>query len=330
MLGRLLRVAIVALFGVLLGAGGYVALLVLTSPTPREARGWTLLAALPSARGETAAAVADGRLYVIGGLSGLDAAATAEVNVYDPGRNVWSDVPRLPAARDHAAAVGVGGAVYVSGGGSSDGRSQASFWVLEPRAEAWKELPPMPEARYAHRMVVVDETLYVVGGIGQTGRVLIYDLARGAWMAGAEMPAPRDHLAAVVVEGEIWALGGRVSGRAQSRVDIYSPATDAWRAGPPLPSPTSGAAEGVLNGLILLSGGEDPGAFDRVVDRHWQLDTDSADGAWVRLNEPPVPVHGAQGALIDGRFVIAGGASRPGSLSRFAWSELVQAYTVPG
>jgi hypothetical protein len=179
-------------------------------------------------------------------------------------------------------------------------------------------------------MVAVDERLYVVAGIGQTGRVLIYDLVRETWMAGADMPAPRDHVAAVVVDGEIWAIGGRISGRAQSRVDVYSPATDAWRAGPPLPVPTSGAAEGVLDGFILLSGGEDPGGFERVLDQHWQLDTGAANGAWVGLNEPPLQVHGAQGAVIDGRFVIAGGSSRPGSLSRFAWSELVQAYSPSG
>jgi hypothetical protein len=40
-------------------------------------------------------------------------------------------------------------------------------------------------------------------------------------------------------------------------------------------------------------------------------------------------VHGAQGAAVDGRFMIAGGASRQGQFSRFAWSGLLQAYT-PG
>ncbi|HYN63409.1 MAG TPA: kelch repeat-containing protein [Candidatus Limnocylindrales bacterium] len=330
MVGRLVRMALVVLLGLAVGVGGYVAFLLLGNPAPREARGWALLATLPSARGETATAVSGERLYVIGGLSGLNSQPTAEVSAYDPVGNAWNDVAPLPAARDHAAAVGLNESVYVSGGGSAARKPQATFWVLEPGTATWKELPPMPEARFAHRVVALNKRLYVVGGIGQTGRVLIYDPVSEAWMSGAEMPAPRDHLAAVVVEGEIWAIGGRVSGRAQSRVDIYDPMADAWHPGPPLPVATSGAAEGVLDGFILVSGGEDPGGADRVRDQHWQLDTRVAGGGWVPLNGPPLPVHGAQGAVIDGRFVIAGGAARPGSLSRFAWSGLVQAYRPPG
>lgn len=330
MLGRTVRVAFVALLGLIVGVGGYLAFLVLSNPAPREARGWALLAAIPTARGETATAVAGGRLYVIGGLTGLNAAPTAEVTAYDPGGIVWTDVAPLPDARDHAAAVGLGGSVYVSGGGSSGGQPQASFWVLRPGAETWEELQPMPEARYAHRMVEMNGNVFVVGGIGATGRVLIYNPVIGLWSVGADMPAPRDHLSAVVVDGGIWAIGGRVDGKAQSRVDIYDPAANAWHPGPALPEPTSGAAEGLLNGVILVSGGEDPQGADRVLDEHWQLDTGLVGEGWVRLNAPPLPVHGAQGAVIDGRFVIAGGASRPGSMSRFAWSGLVQAYRPAG
>jgi N-acetylneuraminic acid mutarotase len=330
MLGRTMRVAFVALLGLVVGVGGYLGFLVLSNPAPREARGWALLATLPTARGETATAVAGGRLYVIGGLTGLNAAPTAEVTAYDPGGNVWTDVAPLPEARDHAAAVGLGGSVYVSGGASSAGAPLATFWFLTLGAETWRELPPMPEARYAHRMVEVDEKIYVVGGIGATGRVLMYNPIIGKWFTGADMPAPRDHLSAVVVDGEIWAIGGRVDGMAQSRVDIYDPAAHVWHPGPALPKPTSGAAEGVLNGFILVSGGEDPQGADRVLDQHWQLDTGLIGEGWVPLNAPPLPVHGAQGAVINGRFVIAGGASRPGSMSRFAWSGLVQAYRPAG
>jgi hypothetical protein len=329
MLGRTLRIGLVALLGLVVGVSGYLAFLVLSNPAPREARGWALMATLPTARGETATAVAGGRLYVIGGLIGLNAAPTAEVSAYDAGANVWTDVAPLPEARDHAAAVGLGSSVYVSGGASSAGELQATFWILMRGAEAWRELPPMPEARYAHRMVEVDENIYVVGGIGATGRVLIYNPVIGKWSTGADMPAPRDHLSAVAIDGEIWAIGGRVSGEVQSRVDIYDPAANAWHPGPALPDSTSGAAEGVLNRIILVSGGEDPAGADRVLDRHWQLDTDLTGDGWVPLNAPPLPVHGAQGAVVNGRFVIAGGASRPGSMSRFAWSGLVQAYRPP-
>lgn len=328
---RLVPFALVVVLGAVVGVAAYVASLTATNPTPRAAPGWSLLASLPTARGETAAAIAGGCLYVIGGLTGLSSGASAEVSVYDPAADAWAQAPLLPAARHHAAAAGLDGTVYVSGGGPSaqDWTPQATLWALRPGANVWDELAPMPEARLGHRMLAVGGRLYVVGGVGATGRVLIYDLGADAWSLGADMPVPRDHLAAVVVDDEIWASGGRSGGQIQTRVDIYSPDTDAWRDGPPLPEPTSGAAEGMVDGVILISGGEDPSGSN-VIDRHWRLDTRlGAAAAWEPLAPPPLAVHGAHGASVDGRFFIAGGALRPGAYSRLSWTDATQAYQPP-
>jgi N-acetylneuraminic acid mutarotase len=312
-----------------IGLLGYVAWLTLTNPGPRDAVGWTLLARLSSARGETATAVTDGRLYVIGGLTGLNGEASPAVSVYDPARDTWDAGVPLPAARHHAAAAALDGTVYVSGGGpsASDWTPQSMLWSLSPGADAWQELAPMPDGRLGHRMLAVEGRLYVVGGIGSTGEVLIYDPGTDAWSTGAAIPASRDHLAAVAVGGEIWAIGGRSGGEIHTRVDIYDTTTDAWRAGPPLPAPTSGASEAIVDGVILISGGEDPGGLGSVIDRHWMLDTSlGAAAGWEPLSPPPFPVHGAQGASLDARFLIVGGALRHGAFSRFSWTDATQAY----
>ena len=322
---RLLRLTLVVLLGIAIGIGAYVASLILTNPRPREAVGWTLLAPLPSARGETAAAVVDGRLYVIGGLTGLAGEATAEVAAYDPLPNAWEAAPPLPAARHHAAAAGLEGIVYVSGGAGA-GTHQPSIWALAATTGEWQELAPMPETRFGHRMVAVEGHLYVVGGIGPTSDVLIYDPATDTWATGALMPEQRNHLAAVVVEGEIWAISGRSSGGNHIRVDIYDTSTDSWREGPPLPEPTSGAAEAVVDGVIFVSGGEDPSGSGGVIDRHWMLDTHAETAAWEPLSPPPLAVHGAHGAALDGRFLIVGGALRQGAFSRLSWTISAQAF----
>jgi N-acetylneuraminic acid mutarotase len=326
---RLLRFLVVVVLGFAIGVAGYIGGIVLTNPVPRDAVGWTLLAPLPSGRGETAAAVADGRLYVIGGMTGLSGQATAEVSVYDPGANSWAAAPALPTARHHAAAAALDGIVYVSGGGPSadDWTPQPMLWSLASAAEAWRPLAPMPEGRLGHRMVAVEGHLYVVGGIGSRGDVLIYDPETDAWTKGAAMPASRDHLAAVVANREIWTIGGRSGGQIHSRVDIYDTVTDAWHDGPPLPEATSGAAEAVIGGVILISGGEDPRGTGSVIDRHWMLDTRLGQAAaWEPLSPPPLPVHGAHGAALDGRFVIVGGAVRQGAFSRLSWTIAAQAY----
>jgi N-acetylneuraminic acid mutarotase len=326
---RLIRLLAVVVLGIAIGVGGYVGGLILTNPGPRAAVGWTLLAPLPSARGETAAAVAGERLYVIGGMTGLGGQATAEVTVYDPDSNAWASAPPLPTPRHHAAAAALDGTLYVSGGGpsSEDWTPQTTLWSLAPGAETWQSRAQMPDARLGHRMVAVDGRLYVVGGIGLTGDVLIYDPAADAWSAGAPIPAGRDHLAAVVVDREIWAIGGRSGGQIHTRVDIYDTIANSWRDGPPLPEATSGAAEAVLDGVILISGGENPAGTGAVIDRHWMLDTTSGPNpSWEPLSPPPLPVHGAHGAALDGRFLIVGGATRQGAFSRLSWTITAQAY----
>lgn len=335
--GRALRLAAVVVLGLVLGGAGYLAIQVLSTPGPRAAEGWTLLAEMPEPRGETAGAVAGDRLFVIGGMTGVAAQASATVSVYDPGAGTWAAGPRLPEPRHHAAAVGLDGAVYLSGGAASvaDGTPRAEVWMLPAGAPAWRDVAPMPDGRFGHRMVTLDGRLYVVGGVpgvdartGASGLVevpmLVYDPDADAWSEGAPLPINRDHLAVVAVGAEIWAIGGRAGGMNHQRVDIYDPATDEWRDGPPLPEGTSGASEAVVDGVILLSGGEDPGA-GRIVDRHWRLDTrEGAAATWQPLAPPPLAVHGAPGAALAGRFIVVSGSPRPGGQSSTAWTGATQ------
>lgn len=320
--------------GVALGTGLYVAWGVATAPGPRAAPGWQLLAPMPNPRGETASAVIDGRVYVAGGYAGLGFETVATVSVYDAARDAWTDGPPLPAPRNHAAAAELDGVLYVSGGAETRGGATDTLWALAPGPGGrWATLAPMPGPRSGHRMVAAAGRLYVIGGSGgpatgpgAAGVVLIFDPVAGTWSEGAAMPLNRDHLGAVLVDGEIWAIGGRTGGRNHAAVDIYDPVTDRWREGPPLPEGTSGAAEAVLDGVIYLSGGEDPGS-GVIVDLHWRLDTTSADGAtWVALAPPPLAVHGVPGVAAGMRFLVIAGSTRPGGQSNTAWTGAVQAF----
>ena len=330
---RLLRRLGAAVLGVLVAVVAYLGFGLLTAPGPREAPGWELLAPMPNPRGETASAVVDGRVYVAGGFQGLDFETTATVSVYDAAANKWSDGPPLPAPRNHAAATALDGVLYVSGGAEALGGATDTFWSLAPGG-AWEQHPSLPGPRSGHRMVAAGGRLYVIGGVGgpaagagMTGRVLIFDPGSNSWSEGAAMSPNRDHLAAVLVGGEIWAIGGRAGGRNHARVDIYDPESDTWHDGPPLPEGTSGAAEAILDGVIYLSGGEDP-ASGVIVDRHWRLDTAFAEGeAWDALPAPPLAVHGVPGIAVGGRFLIIAGSRRPGAQSNTAWTGATQAFT---
>ncbi|HXG26325.1 MAG TPA: kelch repeat-containing protein [Candidatus Binatia bacterium] len=333
---RLLRLVVVAALGIVVGVGIYLGDGILTTPRPIDAPGWSTVAEMPEPRGETAVASTASRLYVIGGMTGLGFAASASVSILDAATEAWIAGPPLPEPRHHAAAAAVGDTVYLAGGASPDGAPSEDVWVLHPGAAAWEPVAPMPVGRMGHRMVAVGDRLYVVGGVaGPAGPaagdpdalargVLVYDTVADAWSVASPMPLVRDHLAAVVVDGEIWAIGGRAGGLNHARVDIYDPVADAWRDGIPLPEPTSGAAEAIVAGKILLSGGEDP-FKGMIVDRHWFLDSRAGAAAtWMELARPPLTVHGAPGGDLRGRFVIAGGASRAAGQSNTAWTGITQ------
>jgi hypothetical protein len=311
-----------------------------TAPGPRVVEGWSLGPPLPAARGELATAVVHAgpcpappcpeleRLYVVGGLAGLGRPQDA-VARFDPGTGAWTAAPPLPAPRHHPGAAGLAGGLYVSGG-TADVRQpwspEADFWRLDDGGGSWERLAPMPEGRFGHRLIAYEDRLYVIGGMGPSSRVFVYDPAEpgAGWRTGAAMPGPRDHLSAVVVDGSIWAIGGRHP-ESMNRVDLYDVAADAWRPGPPLPAPASGAAEGVVDGVILVYGGEEPALVGgRVFDRHWMLDTRAPVPSWRPAPPPPLAVHGADGAVFQGRLVIVGGASRHGMLSVTAWTDRFQ------
>lgn len=336
MAGKFLRwlLGIVVVAAVLVvGAGIWLAL---SEPLPREAGGWRLGPPMPVARGELATAVASrpgscgagACLAVVSGLTGVGEVLDT-LRFYDPRRDRWQVGPDLPQPRHHAAAAGLDGALYLAGGVPLIERpwqGEANLWRLGPDSDSWEILEPMPQPRLGHRLVAHDGRLYVVGGRGSGAEVLIYDPDQG-WSTGAAMPEPRDHVSAVVVNDEIWAIGGR-SPASVARVDIYDPDADRWRPGPDLPEPTSGAAEGVVDGRIFVYGGEEPDLLQgQVNDRHWVLDPGAEKPGWEPARAPPLAVHGADGAVVDGRMMIAGGAARHGLMSIFGWTPALQIRT---
>jgi N-acetylneuraminic acid mutarotase len=158
----------------------------------------------------------------------------------------------------------------------------------------------------------VDGALYVVGGIGRRSQaVWRYDIAAGRWTRpAADIPTVREHLAAVVLDGRIWAIGGRWPERGNlGTVEVYDPATDRWTSAPPLPTPRSGLTAAVLDGRIHVVGGEALSG-GRTFEQHEVFDPRT--GVW-RSEAPLVPArHGLASAVADGRWYVIGGATRAG------------------
>jgi N-acetylneuraminic acid mutarotase len=129
---------------------------------------WTLAAALPLARNHLGSVVLNGKIYVVGGQRGQDAAAiyAGVVDVWDPAANTWTAAASLPTPRSHIAAATfvLDGRIIVIGGETSYGVSTAQVVAYSPSSNTWVQLTPVPEARHSGVGGTLGGAIYYNGG----------------------------------------------------------------------------------------------------------------------------------------------------------------------
>jgi N-acetylneuraminic acid mutarotase len=253
---------------------------------------------------ESAAAVAGGKLYVIGGF---DAAGNSLETVWVFDGTTWSAGPRLPIGLDHTSAASLDDHVYVAGGHSL-GRDSARFFRLD--GSSWTELPQMRHPRGGHTLLAAATRLYVIGGNSAAGNVApaeVYDPGTRRWSDLPALPAPRNHVAGFVFGADLCVAGGRSPTTAH--VDCFNLNSSSWVRLPNLLRSTSGAGAATLDdGSVVILGGQDA-QESHIVDQFAQL---PASSAWKVLGAMLVPRHGFELALFEGRAWACGGGSLPG------------------
>ncbi len=132
---------------------------------------WSTLAPLPEPRCAYGLAAHDGRLFLFGGRTGVDAStAAATVWRYDPAANTWTPDTAMPFPKSDLAAVRMGDRdeIHVLGGRNRDGEPASDHWIFRPNAESarWDtELGArFTEARAGLTAAAALDRLYVVGG----------------------------------------------------------------------------------------------------------------------------------------------------------------------
>ena len=301
-------------------AGALLALLLLIPALAEGATGkWKRGAPLPLARGEVAAAVAEGRIYVIGGFTANGENST-RVDAYLPTTNTWGQEADLPLPVDHAMAAGDRGRVYVAGG-YGPGRSRLTT-LFAFTGDGWTRLAPMPEQRAAGGAAILDGKLYVVGGTASSTigaptdlarTMLVYDIARDSWTS-RRGPTPREHLGVAALGGRIYAVGGRTAGfdTNMALVERFNPGTGRWTRLPKVPSRRGGTGAAGTGRWIVSVGGEAPAGTIRTAYRY-----DVRRRRWSRLPNLPTQRHGLGVAAVGRKVYVIGGGTKPGlSVSR--------------
>jgi N-acetylneuraminic acid mutarotase len=275
------------------------------------------LAARPYPGDHHAAAVVDGKLYLIGGLGD---GSEGRVQIYDPLADAWSEGALAPVLSGAGSAALIDGLIFYAGGivGSSTTDAVA---VYDPVADSWTSpLAPMPVGVNHAAHATDGERLFVFGGRSggnspQNGFdfVQIYDPVSDTWEASndpgstlAPLPQARGGTGqAVYLDGEFHVFGGETLNGVGAtpdgvydRVDVYDPLTNSWREGDPMPTARHGIWPILHAGRIYLAGGGTEKGYSQSLLLEVYNAPISASAA------PAVPALGAWGGALRGAVTL--------------------------
>lgn len=229
---------------------------------------WRSGARMPTARSNASSAVLDGRIYVVGGLTGPDqqeGVPSTVFEAYDPATDAWTQLAPLACPRVRPAVVGIDGCVVVIGG-RRDELDTPSISAYDPKTGSWRDLGTTPFPARHLAAAVLDGRIIVAGGFQATPQaeqkgvfldaVYAIDPRSGSYTALAPLPEPRTAHNLVAVRGKIVAVGGVDRNKALiTAVDTYDPVANAWTRGRGLASGRAMAvADAVGSDIHLLSG----------------------------------------------------------------------------
>ncbi len=273
---------------------------------PQPASEWRPLPDAPTARLMSAWTVLDGRIWITGGIRHGETLQT--VDTYDTRTGTWQPQPPLPIPLHHATAATYRGDVVVIGG-ARDSIADASNKVFVFREGRWAELPGLQHPRAAAAAAVVDDKLVVVGGQDDKQLVAQTEVFDGqSWQQAADLPTPREHLAAVSDGGYVYAIGGRFLSADENSgaFERFDPKSGKWETLADMPTPRGSYGAASIDGRIVAVGGEEPTRVLATVEMY-----DTASGKWTTLAPIRTPVHGQAVAAVGQTMYCIGGADRP-------------------
>lgn len=225
---------------------------------------WQMQTTLPARLSGMAAAVYEGRIYLIGGAT--EQGVSKAVWASSPNTNQWNPRTSKPTSVSAIQAAIIGERIFVPGGLTASGSPTALLEVYDPRADRWdrsKSLP-QPLARYA--LVAFEGSLYLFGGWNGTeivSNVYRYNPETDQWQERTPLPEGRALAGAVVQEGRILIIGGESPHGTLSSVLAYYPNREdtgdtPWEKAPSLPEARRSMATTSIASTVYVIGGENP------------------------------------------------------------------------
>ena len=275
-----------------------------------------------------AAALADGRVLLVGGLADLGVVLDS-AELYDPAAGTFTATGSISVARGMPTTVTLAdGRVLIAGGrgGKDGGTIFASAELYDPATGQFTATGEMTTPRYvANGTLLEDGTVLIAGGfVDRTvlDSAEIYDPTTGTFTAtgplGGARVAPTG--AVRLADGRVLIVGGSNDGGALATAEIYDPAAGTF-------SPTGSLPEARLDpSLVLLGDGRVLAAGGTDGNTNYAAEAqlfDPATGVFTATGSLAFPREQQTGTrLPDGRVLIAGGAKAPGSDILIATAEI--------
>ncbi len=277
------------------------------------------------------------RFFLVGGRG------DRPVEIFDPTDGSWSRGAAPPIEIHHFQGVEYDGRIYIVG--AMTGRYPTEppvpvVQIYDPETDQWSEGPEIPadRRRGGAGVVVHDGLIYIVAGIqnghtdGHVAWLDSFDPRTGEWNRLPDAPRPRDHFHAGIIDGKIYAAGGRRSSAATgetfeltvAEVDVYDISSNSWTTLPEsanIPTPRAGSTAAVMGDRLIIIGGES-GTQEAAHAEAEMLDP--ATGSWTSLAPLQVGRHGTQAVVYENQIYVASGSRTRGateinSQEMFSW-----------
>ncbi len=139
----------------------------------------------------------------------------------------------------------------------------AETWQFDPNAAVgsrWLQRQDYPVGRGYVAAATIGGFIYTAGGLidfTDGDEAFKYDPVANTWTAIANMPRATGETRGLVINNEMWVLGGGIS-NPSNEVDIYNPCSNTWRLGPPFATGRRFFPADTNGNRIWLAGGFDP------------------------------------------------------------------------
>ena len=190
---------------------------------------WTAQASMQVARGALGVAVANDKIYAIGGTAGATQSTVRTNEEYNPDTNTWTYKTPIPTPRSYFAIATYENKIYCIGGNTYtldpvEYILTGANEVYDPLTDTWETKAPLPNPKEAITANVIDNKIYVVGD--ESDELWVYDPATDQWTQKAPMPSTP-----TLIRGE-WSCSSAVINNklhvTWGAHQVYDPLTNTW------------------------------------------------------------------------------------------------------